>query len=491
MPSDLRVIKHLRSLAAGRTKFKQRKGKEYFDETVSESDRKDVHGGYCHGACSTWLRISLSSDSNAVAFSHKNPALVSMMANTQVAWDRLSGQSKEILHEFTQEKARKWFSEAVFGKMLAVERWLQGLGCDAKFEIVLPPGASKIKWVPREGVKLAHSHLEIQRTVDAVLKTVPYEGEKDAIATVKSKLPGKLNTLREASEGEYTKRLWRFIEPSLSAAGTGQHFNTMLPVVACKGRTGRIRDFLCEAVAEPSLVDGRGLLITFMCGESEGPATIEKPAGHAIAVLKGTKGEYLLFDPNLGVYSLGGLQELLAALIILLSDGYDKRVVVRGDDWIIFAKTDHLVPRTLTDDGTLLNAAHLHYEKAIGSLTSYLEKQSKEAYEILGLYVDAIANIEALGKESEAILDQLKKLSYDTKEYNSVDAENGRVYKAYQSALKKEIELRPGARDHCKSIRLPRAAELDKAELKRFASTTGDISNTGLAELYRFLASNV
>jgi len=50
MPLDLRVIKHLRSLAAGRTKFKQKKGKGYFDKTVSESDRDDVHGGYCHGA---------------------------------------------------------------------------------------------------------------------------------------------------------------------------------------------------------------------------------------------------------------------------------------------------------------------------------------------------------------------------------------------------------------------------------------------------------
>jgi len=36
MPLDRRLIKHLKSLAAERTKFKQEKGKEYFDETISE-----------------------------------------------------------------------------------------------------------------------------------------------------------------------------------------------------------------------------------------------------------------------------------------------------------------------------------------------------------------------------------------------------------------------------------------------------------------------
>src|SRR5260370_37985077 len=107
----------------------------------------------------------------------------------------------------------------------------------------------------------------------------------------------------------------------------------MLPVEACDSTlTQRISDFVCSAIGAPSFTEGRGVMISFMCDPDRGHSSIEQPRGHVIALLR-RPSEFLLFDPNLGVYSINGLRKAISLLILLLIDGYNKRAIHQDDHW--------------------------------------------------------------------------------------------------------------------------------------------------------------
>src|SRR5260370_18534205 len=116
----------------------------------------------------------------------------------------------------------------------------------------------------------------------------------------------------------------------------------MLPVEACDSTlTQRISDFVCSAIGAPSFTEGRGVMMACMCGPGGGHSYIEQPRGHVIALIR-RPSEFLLFDPNLGVYSIKSVRKAISLLVLLLIDGYNKRAMHLDDHWLLFAKTSEL-----------------------------------------------------------------------------------------------------------------------------------------------------
>lgn len=487
MPLDQRFRKHLRSLAAEKAKFKQGVGKQYFDHTVTEEDRANASGGYCTGACLTWLRISLGKE--PVPLSHKDSNLVSMMVKTQTRWDGLSEQGEEIFEDFKQHKAAEWFHYAVREQMLELERWLNGLGYDVAFKIVPLPERSKLKAVRRANVKLdADVEAEVKLRIKRALATVPAANQA-TILRVKAELPGELKSLGAAPEGEYKQRAWRAIEPRL--LGNDRSSNTLVPVIASKGvPTGSLKGFICDALAQPSFLVGRGLLVTFYEGGEEIYTKSGDRIGHTIAVLKCADGRFLLFDPNIGIYTLEGIRKLLAALIILLADGYSKRHVVQGEDWIIFAKTERIIPELPDGRSALLNQAHVDYDAAVAMLSTYLLDQSKEAYITAREYALACDKASEFLKRSAAMLEEGKSLNYGTLQSKEFEVRGERFRKDWDAAGKEKDRLRIETLNHCRNIRSCLNAvetDLDEKKVRDFAGSFGNISKTGLGELYTYL----
>ena len=82
------------------------------------------------------------------------------------------------------------------------------------------------------------------------------------------------------------------------------------------------QQFLCEALYLRTFVQGTGLLIGFNLEKWKGAAYVEGP-GHAIAMHYQDPSTFVLFDPNLGVYSFKEQARALRAVLALVEEGYN------------------------------------------------------------------------------------------------------------------------------------------------------------------------
>jgi len=492
MPLDQRFVQHFKLLAKRESKFKQEKATKYFNASVTEHIQADVSGGFCRGACLHWLRISINKDSDAV-ISHKNTELVSRMAVTQSALDVTRDGAFAEFEEHIRRKEKDLYDQAFRQKgaemLLPFQKWLDELQCDYEFDLKPPPATHGIFVLPRK--KMSPDILQIiEDRVKAALKDVPAQSCEYAEEQAK-RITDKFDRIAQGRSGVQTKKLWRYIAPKYPVGAMEPRFETILPVLAYDGSSSdRISSFVCSAIAQPSFTPGRGLLVGFAC-PAESTTTM---LPHAIALLKSqTCEEYLLFDPNLGVYRLSNLSNAIGAVVLLLVDGYDKRAVNDDDDWLLFAKTKQEVPFALADDSGLLNKARGERDKAIANLKGHFDNEAKKAYEVVSAYLEAStkSNVAVKKRYEEMVAAYERTPAGEDK--NRALSEIQKLGKSYNAALEEKKALIEKLNGACVSIRTGLTPgsdsdlKIDENALERFTRANGQLSATGLAGLYEFL----
>jgi hypothetical protein len=168
-------------------------------------------------------------------------------------------------------------------------------------------------------------------------------------------------------------------------------------------------------------------------------------------------------------------------LIITLCDGYDKRLLDKTDVWLLFAKTDQLVPLAFSDYGTLSAEVRVARDRALAKLTDYLEKQTADAYRIIDSYLKTNAKV----KKLEGVFSKLRASPRTSK------PELDGVNKDLTRFRKENDEQSEAVLHHCQQMRAclreNNPKEFDEAALQQFAESKGQISATGLAELHTWL----
>ena len=160
----------------------------------------------------------------------------------------------------------------------------------------------------------------------------------------------------------------------------------------------------------------------------------------------------------------------------MLADGYSKRHVVQGEDWIIFAKTERIIPELPDGRSALLNQAHVDYDAAVATLSTYLLDQSKEAYITAREYALACDKASEFLKRSAAMLEEGKSLNYGTLQSKEFEVRGERFRKDWDAAGKEKDRLRIETLNHCRNIRSCLNAvetDLDEKKVRDFAGSFG------------------
>jgi hypothetical protein len=91
-------------------------------------------------------------------------------------------------------------------------------------------------------------------------------------------------------------------------------------------------------------------------------------------------------------------------VIITLRDRYDERLLDKTDVWLLFTKTDQLIPLAFSDYGTLSAEVRVARDRALAKLTDYLEKQTVDAYRI----IDSCLQTNVKVKKLEGVFSKLR-----------------------------------------------------------------------------------
>ena len=375
MPFDASFAHHLSLVANLEKQFEQIKGIGQIDKPEL---REKVAGGYCFGACMTWLTLALAKERPTV-INHEDPLLVKRMAKGSVKYDKAHRDAAVRLRDRAQMGSSEQYGQ--------IEDRRQKEWDTAEDEAYTALEQENQKWGDRFSKAADHPVLqkkmaEVRIRLDAALKEAETEIKARKLQA-QTLAQGKADRAVQAVSAEVTpeqvvKVAWGILKRKEATSYTG----ALTPVKHVEGgHLKTVGDFVCELLQAPAFTDGRGMIVSFTTGTSgtvgKQPSVFE-PAGHAVAMHRLDKDNYWLFEPNLGVYRLKSRQLLIYALVLILADGYNKRHL--GDDSaIVFCKTSETFP---AQDGAATNAGILVERDWVReTMAGRLEALAKKAYE--------------------------------------------------------------------------------------------------------------
>ena len=268
-----------------------------------------VKGGFCHGASLDWLRkVIQREDAARYTITHRKWSRVSRMADTHVQ----EKVAKAAARAAVGTRADAEIAAATDARTAALEQakrllidWAEGNGCTVALDAnggirsIMPPTA------------------EVGAMIDA--KFAEYdEMKKQARARASEKFAAsnaKIKALNEATLGQEVGILWSDIARQLGTdAGKTRTFSGLIPAAgSASSNYADLKSFLIEAVAAPAFIPGRGILLSF--------DFVPEP-GHTIAAHRESADNYVLFDPNLGVFRCRSLEKFVIALVVLIEECY-------------------------------------------------------------------------------------------------------------------------------------------------------------------------
>lgn len=343
MPLDQQLLAYLEKIGTRVKPFNQ--GDAWKSATAAVRLQYPAEGddspssGYCRGACLDWLRRVLIKTSRIeTPLSHfpaekRNPpdGYEQAMENARQKYAAAEIQYQSQLqgvHGIAPGERRVERMAAAWARPYAAERDaanrqleeqrqridkdlladLQKLGCSkAYFE----PGGDKRQ------LKYSYSK-EIEASV------------KDRVAQWQRDLSQLSDRLSQPPATGKLSGVWDQQRTALDVAfrtkqGAPKGFG-QLEILTSRGDGYRTytgtQQFLCEALYLRTFVQGTGLLIGLNLEKWNGAGYVEGP-GHAIAMHYQDPSTFVLFDPNLGVYSFKEQARALRAVLALVEEGYN------------------------------------------------------------------------------------------------------------------------------------------------------------------------
>jgi hypothetical protein len=324
-----------------------------------------VKGGFCHGASLDWLRkVIQREDAARYTITHRKWSRVSRMADTHVQEKDARAAAKTAISTRADAEiaaATDARTEALEqAKRLLIE-WAEGNGCtvtvDATGTIrsVLPPTTEIAAMI---GAKFAE--------YDEMKKQARARASERFAA---SEAP--IKAWNQSTPGQQVGILWSDIARQLGTdAGKKRKFTGIVPAAGSPSNAyADLRTFLIEAASAPAFIPGRGMLISF--------DFVPEP-GHTIAAHRESADNYVLFDPNLGVFRCKSLEKFVIALVVLIEEGYlvpgpkeTKTSLGSSHYWHVFARSGDLVPGTANKNPSGIDEARLGYDGAAAARDSY------------------------------------------------------------------------------------------------------------------------
>ncbi|MEO7245796.1 MAG: hypothetical protein ABIX12_11695, partial [Rubrivivax sp.] len=394
MPFDASFVHHLGKVAKLEKSFEQTTGLQAIESKLS----KKVEGGYCFGACATWLTLALCKQAHT-EIDPANAKLVRNMAKGAVKYDKarpraagllrdaaLSGSSDRY-EQIEQQRQNEWDAaedEAFAALEAAAQTWRDNFSTFSDHP-VMKHQMDKVRKVLDDTER--QTGIEIQAKKQAAQKLA--QGKADRAA----QSGGAVAVTPE----QVLKVAWRILQKQEATKYTG----ALTPVKRIDGgQADTVGGFVCELIRAAAFTDGRGMIVNFTTGASTGTggqASVLAPAGHAIALHRVDSENFWLFEPNLGAFRVTSRRKLIYALMLIMADGYDKRVL-RDDDAIVFCKTSDSLPDqggAAVDPGVLLDRDWA--KKSIGLMLEVLATAAYDAG------VDALKTRKEKGDDKEAV----------------------------------------------------------------------------------------
>jgi hypothetical protein len=332
---------------------------------VPDQTRALVKGGFCHGASLDWLRkVIQREDAARYTITHRKWSRVSRMVDTHLQ----EKVARPAARDAVGARADAEIAAATDARTAALEQakrllidWAEGNGCTVALDA-------------NGGIKsIQPSTAEIGAMIDA--KFAEYdEMKKQARARASEKFAAsnaKVKAFNEATPGQELGILWSDIARQLGTdAGKTRKFSGMIPAAgSASSNYADLKSFLIEAVAAPAFIPGRGILLSF--------DFVPEP-GHTIAAHRESADNYVLFDPNLGVFRCKSLEKFVIALVVLIEECYlapapkeTKTSLGSSHYWHVFCRTGGFVPGTAKTNSSGIDEARLGYDGAAAARDSY------------------------------------------------------------------------------------------------------------------------
>jgi hypothetical protein len=504
MPFDHSFANQLGLAGKREIPFHQKLGMDLLDKDV----KTEVEGGYCFGASMTWLKLCLIKESAATAINHEQVKTVSKMALSQVnyfnaakrageklrdAAIKMSSQQYDKIEDFRQEElaAAKTERQSMLDKVS--ENWSEWYGNVTRRQLTRSEAEAEARNGPKPLDPELQKAIAAKRAEYDKTENMIHELYDRRVASAGSTAQKKYNTMQSSSvtEEDTVKKTWKI----LKKVGEGAYTGDITPVCRIGDDGARtIGEFVCKVVSSPAFKVGRGMIINFNTGKStETKSTVLSPPGHALALHRIDNERYRLFEPNLGVYLIANRVKLIYSFILVLADGYDKRVLA-NDNAIIFCKTTDVFPDqggNATDPSALVER-----DKAKAMMERQLPILVKDAFDKA---VEAVRLKTKWDQEQEQaknlnlVREKIDLMPRGSDERNVAIDKYTVALEKFQNKEKTESEALKSAakemRDAFLNVRLINPNTTSMELLKQVSNTAffrnkGKIEDTGLYELF-------
>ena len=324
-----------------------------------------VKGGFCHGASLDWLRkVIQREDAARYTITHRKWSRVSRMADTHVQEKAARASATAAI----STRADAEIAAATEARTAALEQakrllieWAEGNGCAVTVDAT---GTIRSVRAPTP---------EIDAMIGAKFDEYD-EMKKQARARASERFAASnapIKAWNESTPGQQLGILWSDIARQLGTdAGKTRQFTGIVPAAGSSSSAyADLRTFVIDAVAAPAFIPGRGILVSF---------DFVPAPGHTIAAHRESADNYVLFDPNLGVFRCKSLEKFVIALVVLIEECYlvpapkeTKTSLGSSHYWHVFCRTGGLVPGTATTNTAGVDEARLGYDGAAAARESY------------------------------------------------------------------------------------------------------------------------